>query len=348
MSSLDTKPETAVSAPKRRIKPALIKVVNSLIFKFTLIFILLGGVIAFSMYVPYMRYIKESYVSQMLTVLERTVETVIAFGGNEPLEAALLGKTQEFKDLTVALNRLQEDHDMMSVYYMVQKEAGTVTFLAWSQIDDPITLDIYDMDYIDPVIKDAWRTGELTLSKVPVTNEFGTGTSAYLPILEDGVPVGIVGVDYELSYIQSLQRQANIALVAGIILSALAALLLALHINQTIVFPVREMKGVVDAMANTRFDVSIPRLRKDELGDMQRSLIQTRDNLQKALLDLKAERDEITAMKDNLKTGVFLMNKESVIQGHYSRALEEVLAASNLEGRKFTAILAASLGAREL
>jgi two-component system chemotaxis sensor kinase CheA len=53
-------------------------------------------------------------------------------------------------------------------------------------------------------------------------------------------------------------------------------------------------------------------------------------------------------MKDSLKTGVFLMNKEYVIQGHYSKALEQVLAASNLEGTKFTAILASSLNARDL
>jgi two-component system chemotaxis sensor kinase CheA len=137
-------------------------------------------------------------------------------------------------------------------------------------------------------------------------------------------------------------------LVAGIILSAVAAFLLALHINQTIVFPVREMKGLVDAMANTRFDVDIPRLRKDELGEMQRSMIKTRDNLQKALIDLKAERDEITAMKDSLKTGVFLMNKEYVIQGLYSKALEQVLATKSLEGITFTSLLAGSLGAREL
>jgi two-component system chemotaxis sensor kinase CheA len=63
--------------------------------------------------------------------------------------------------------------------------------------------------------------------------------------------------------------------------------------------------------------------------------------------DLKAERDEIAAMKDSLKAGVFLMNQDNIIQPQYSRALETVLEESDLQGRNFIDILNASLTKKE-
>jgi iron only hydrogenase large subunit-like protein/signal transduction histidine kinase len=70
--------------------------------------------------------------------------------------------------------------------------------------------------------------------------------------------------------------------------------------------------------------------------------------LQQSLAALKIERDEIAAMKDNLRAGVFLMDKEYVIQDNYSRTLEDVLAATELQGRKFTELMEDSLNEREL
>jgi iron only hydrogenase large subunit-like protein/signal transduction histidine kinase len=72
------------------------------------------------------------------------------------------------------------------------------------------------------------------------------------------------------------------------------------------------------------------------------------ETLQRSLAALQIERDEIAAMKDNLKAGVFLMDKEYIVQDNYSRALEDVLAATELQGRKFTEFMEDSLNEREL
>jgi two-component system chemotaxis sensor kinase CheA len=61
-----------------------------------------------------------------------------------------------------------------------------------------------------------------------------------------------------------------------------------------------------------------------------------------------AERDEIAVMKDSMKIGIFFMDRNYVIQDHYSRFLEELLSEENLFGQMFTDIISASVTAKEL
>jgi two-component system chemotaxis sensor kinase CheA len=63
--------------------------------------------------------------------------------------------------------------------------------------------------------------------------------------------------------------------------------------------------------------------------------------------ELRVERDLITAMKDNLKIGLFLMDRELVIQGAYSKPLETILGTDEIEGKKLTGFLSSSLKSKE-
>ena len=58
---------------------------------------------------------------------------------------------------------------------------------------------------------------------------------------------------------------------------------------------------------------------------------------------LQNERDEITAMMDNLKVGFFLMDQHYTIQGQYSICLEQMLGNKDLKGRNFIRLLGTSL-----
>jgi len=61
-----------------------------------------------------------------------------------------------------------------------------------------------------------------------------------------------------------------------------------------------------------------------------------------------AERDEIAVMKDSMKIGLFFMDKNYVIQDHYSRFLEEMLSKQNLFGQLFTDVISDSVTNSEL
>jgi len=77
-------------------------------------------------------------------------------------------------------------------------------------------------------------------------------------------------------------------------------------------------------------------------------IVMVKDLLDTCMKIAQAERDEITVMKDNLKIGLFFMNKNYIIQDHYSRYLEEMLEEKDLSGQCFPDLLSASFNAREL
>jgi len=61
-----------------------------------------------------------------------------------------------------------------------------------------------------------------------------------------------------------------------------------------------------------------------------------------------AERDEIAAMKDSMKIGLFFIDKNYIIQDHYSRYLEEMLTDTRLFGKAFTDIIEDSVTPSEM
>jgi two-component system chemotaxis sensor kinase CheA len=61
-----------------------------------------------------------------------------------------------------------------------------------------------------------------------------------------------------------------------------------------------------------------------------------------------AERDEIAVMKDSMKIGLFFMDKNYIIQDHYSRYLEELLSDTKLFGKCLTDVISDSVSQSEL
>jgi len=66
-------------------------------------------------------------------------------------------------------------------------------------------------------------------------------------------------------------------------------------------------------------------------------------SLTKPVLTVMDAFQDVAAMKDSLKIGIFFMDKNYEIQDNYSRYLEELLSDTNLKGKRFTDILATSL-----
>ncbi|GHV94849.1 hypothetical protein AGMMS50293_11690 [Spirochaetia bacterium] len=74
----------------------------------------------------------------------------------------------------------------------------------------------------------------------------------------------------------------------------------------------------------------------------------TSNSLTRHALALQQDLERATAMQDNLKYGLFLIDSNLIIQGAYSKALEKILSIPELQGKRFTDILSASLNGREI
>jgi len=72
------------------------------------------------------------------------------------------------------------------------------------------------------------------------------------------------------------------------------------------------------------------------------------DILNRTRQELRVERDIIATMKDNLSVGMFLMDKDYVIQASYSKPLENILGNAAIEGNKLTDYLSASFKVKDL
>jgi hypothetical protein len=164
----------------------------------------------------------------------------------------------------------------------------------------------------------AMETKTTQVSSIAYNALWGWTISTYGPILNSsGNSVGIIGCDFQAENVyEKLWSQIIRQLVvsAGFVALGFAAYLYMVN-------------GV---------------------NKQNRHLIELKEAAEEASAALMEERDTIAAMKDALKVGLFFMDKNFIIQDHYSRSLESVLDVKDLRGKKFTDLLSASMSRKEI
>jgi transcription elongation factor Elf1 len=90
----------------------------------------------------------------------------------------------------------------------------------------------------------------------------------------------------------------------------------------------------------------IDKTHEQRVDERTQEIREAKEAVEAAKAALQIERDEIAAMKDNLNEGLFLLNKDYLIQPQYSRALEDILAEGELQGKGFLDLLAASFSSK--
>jgi hypothetical protein len=151
------------------------------------------------------------------------------------------------------------------------------------------------------------------VSSLDFNNKWGWLVAVYSPILNSsGEAVGIIGCDFRAAQIYThLWSQ----ILRQLILSA--------------VF-------IVIGFIAYRYLVNGVNRQNQRLRELKEAA-------EAASAELKEDRDIIAAMKDALKVGLFFMDKDFIIQDHYSKYLETVLGIKDLRGKKFTSLIAPSV-----
>ncbi|MDR1905116.1 MAG: hypothetical protein LBQ88_22900 [Treponema sp.] len=319
----------------------------SLKVKFFIIFIALGVAISLLMFIPYTNYIERSYKTTLEQVVTMIAKQYPILQATYYLIGEGVARTSDFWELTSKMNDIVEAFDLASVFY-VRKYYNTFQNIFSSEqtpnssYED--TLSTYYARDVPVYFEMAYESKKLLIPKAPYTDKNGTYISAFLPIIRNDDVVGILVAAMDISQVNLLRMQAILILFISITAAAVAAIILADYVTA----PIINFKVIAEALSNADFTFNITKFRKDELGDMQRAMIKTRDNLHKIMADLQSQRDTITIMQDNLKAGIFLMDKDFIIQPQYSAALEDILMADELAGKDFVSLLSSSFTAKDM
>jgi hypothetical protein len=204
--------------------------------------------------------------------------------------------------------------DRGTVYRFILDGSGEMDDL---ELFSPLGTEEDAKDYYKP-IKAAMETKQAQSSTMDYSPEWGWTVSAFAPILNSrGEAVGITGCDFSAD---RMHTQFRLRMIRQLVLS-----------------------GIFTAAGFVIYFYMI-----NGVNRQNRRLIELREKAEAASTELKEERDTIAAMKDALKVGLFFMDKNFVIQDHYSRALEDLLEMPDLGGKKFTDLLSASVKEQKL
>jgi methyl-accepting chemotaxis protein len=257
--------------------------IHSLRWKFFAFFIGLGLSISLVMYIPYSQYIKTTYQDKLTHVLQMVdIDHHSVF--SNPAELVRLGTagSDEYWELVYTMNDIAMVFDMTYIYLIQRIEDG-YGFVFSSEYTPDMTLeDIFVMwgqDDIPEALTAAYATASAQITKTPYTDEFGTFISAFVPVIQDDKVIALLGADYDISRIRGYELRAQLSLIISIIAAAVLAFLL----SMSLIKPIRELEKMAGAIADMDFSGSISKYRKDEIGSMQKALVKIRDNLKEAI-----------------------------------------------------------------
>jgi hypothetical protein len=275
---------------------------------------------------------------QQLNGISETISTRL--GVPIVSEAAALIDGDAFERLTKTLDPMDPYYEQIRLRMLAIKEKSQCLYL-YTMAPSPEDENIYryiidgsagpeDRDAFSPLGTEEDISGYRTyvvktmesqtpqISHIDYNSPWGWVVTAYAPIVNSsGLSVGFVGCDFKA---EEVYEQLWTRIIRQLVISA-----------------------IIIMLSLPAYFYMVNRVDKQN-----QHLLALKEQAEKISQALENERDIITAMKDALKVGVFLMDKNFIIQDHYSRYLETVLDLKDLAGKKFTDLLAASISQKEI
>ncbi|ULQ58993.1 methyl-accepting chemotaxis protein [Brucepastera parasyntrophica] len=302
---------------------------KSLKARFLLLFIGLGVIVSsgvgVTMYIQYTNYITRSLqdtLHRAAIMIEKRypviadIDFFVQGGEND---------SPEFWEFLEEINDIAESFDFAFIYLLEKIPGGyrfvfDTEFLEEDGFED-LFLAFYPDDEAPDELKNAYSTREIQIVDKPYTDDWGTFMSAYLPIIKNGRVTGALALDYEVSFIAGLQRNAWVALTISLGVAIILAIILALQVSSFLLNPIKEVVNLAGQLAEMNFDMEITHFKKDEIGELQHALIKIRDHFRRAISDLNGNLDSLTGVSQTLDAvisessddlGVIMLNMDSV------------------------------------
>ncbi|MDR2519257.1 MAG: methyl-accepting chemotaxis protein [Spirochaetaceae bacterium] len=247
----------------------------------------------------YNRYVKDSYTAVLTNVVTMVKAQYPEFADFRQLMQDDKVVSGRYWEIAAGLSAVIEAFDLKYLYFVEKRGDEFVVLMAADSNPDD-----YMGAYGEPEdeLVRAYSTKTLQITKQPVTTQWGTLVTAFLPIVKDDKAAGIVGADYDVSYVANLRRRVAVDFAISLLPVMLIAGIIAFAFSSSMTVSLQEIEHIAAALAERNFAVNIQKFRRDQIGNMQRALLKIRDNLQIALEELGEHLAKMTGSSSRLNT----------------------------------------------
>lgn len=187
---------------------------------------LIVGIVSYGTMGVFLRQKSMAAVTEIAVIAAENVD-------GETFSRAVEGDEEALEEVKDSLSFFLVGDSVTYIYTLMPKDQDHFQFVVDTDPDEPGE---YAEDYEAQDAMFEAMNGHSSVTREPFTDEWGTFYSGYAPITYNGKVLGIVAVDYEASSIQaslnSLVRNLLVAVVAGIAVAALAAVVMAVRMKQ--------------------------------------------------------------------------------------------------------------------
>jgi len=185
---------------------------------------------------------------------------------------------------------------------------------------------MWGQDDIPDALTAAYSGKTAQITKTPYTDVFGTFISAFVPVMQNGTVKAILGADYDITKVKGYELRAQLSLIISVIAAAVLAFLL----SSSLIRPIRELEKIAEAISKMDFGFIIRKFRNDEIGHMQKALVKIRDNLKEAIDKLNRNLKKITGDSERLNAVIAeSSNALEVINGNMEKMKLDTESQSN-------------------
>ena len=213
------------------------------------------------MYLQFRDHIKTSYFGILENVAKMVERQYPIIYDIDTVKQGILNDEDWFWDLHRKWNEIVEAFDLAYIYFIEKNEENNYVFV----IDTYFTRD-HESEWLGTLVwedhktpsgvDEAWDSQEICFSPYPSHEEYwGVLVSALLPVVINGETVGLLGVDYDISYVNALEQRVFFFLFLAFIASVVLTALLAFIGSRSVIVSIEEREQIAREANERRLEI---------------------------------------------------------------------------------------------
>ena len=214
------------------------------------LFIGLGLLVSLSvctvMYLQFRSHIKSSNFSTLGNVAHMVEKQYPALYEKDALKRGYLNNEDWVWDMHEKWEEIVSAFGLAYIYYIEKDANGNFVFITdtYFKRDEGsgwLGTPVWSDNIVPAGVHEAWDTQQIQFSPFPsYEKDWGILVSALLPIVINGETVGLLGVDYDISFVNALERRVFTLLILSFAASFIITAFLAFFASRTVIVSIEE------------------------------------------------------------------------------------------------------------